>query len=69
MKESCQDKLGHDFFYCTSHSVFPRFSLNNNKSQKLNLEPIKINRWGDLTDFQYKFDCRKIHRSRKKEEY
>ena len=35
-KESCQDKLGHDFFYCISHSVFPRFSLNNNKSQKLN---------------------------------
>lgn len=31
--------------------------------------PTKINRWGDLTDFQYRFDCRKIRRSRKKEEY
>ena len=67
MKESCLYKLEHDFFCCISHHIFSRFSLNNSKSQRPNLVPIKINRWDDVTDFQYRFGCHRRRQSRKME--
>ena len=33
----------------------------------MNLVPIKINRWDDATDFQYRFGCHRRRQSRKME--
>ena len=35
-KESCLNRLGHDFFYCNLRYISPIFFLNNNKIQWLN---------------------------------
>ena len=36
MKESCLNRLGHDFFYCNLRYISPIFFFNNNKIQWLN---------------------------------
>lgn len=66
-KESCLNRLGHDFFCCNLRYIFPIFFLNNNKIRLMNLVPIKINRWDDATDFQYRFGCHRRRQSRKME--